>query len=135
MKLTFLSLFLFILCTQSVAIFGFESFPTSKTEDFNLSKPRFGGELHVRDTGVNFTKGLCAETERMGLEGKQEILDSVKGQKGRGTYGGGNPAHHPHSNKGIASLSAGPCYLVSAAMPHVILALMGLSLPHFLTGF
>lgn len=46
MKTRFLPWFLFILCTQSVAILGFESFPRSKTEDFNLSKPRFGGQLH-----------------------------------------------------------------------------------------
>lgn len=46
MKTRFLPWFLFILCTQSVAILGFESFPRSKTEDFNISKPRFGGQLH-----------------------------------------------------------------------------------------
>lgn len=131
MKARFLSWFLFILCTQSVAILGFESSPTSKSEDFNLSKPRFGGQLH----GVNVTNGLYAETGRKGLEGKQQILVSLRGQKGKGTYGGGNPARRPRSSKGIASLSAGPCYLVSAAMPHVILALMGLLLPYFLTGF
>ncbi|GAY55441.1 hypothetical protein WN943_022803 [Citrus x changshan-huyou] len=131
MKTRFLPWFLFILCTQSVAILGFESFPRSKTEDFNLSKPRFGGQLH----GVNVTNGFYGEIERMGLEGKQEILDSVKGQRGKGTNGGGNPARHPRSSKGIASLSSGPRYLVSAATPHVILALMGLSLPYFLTGF
>lgn len=46
MKIRLLLWFLFILYTQSVTILGFEDFPTSKIEDFNLSKPIFGEQLH-----------------------------------------------------------------------------------------
>ncbi|ESR40901.1 hypothetical protein CICLE_v10026745mg [Citrus x clementina] len=130
MKIRLLLWFLFILYTQSVTILGFEDFPTSKIEDFNLSKPRF-----VRDTGVNVTNRIYAETERVRLKGKQEIFDSIKGQKGKGNYGAGNDAHHPRSSNGAALSPAGPYYLISAAMLHVILALIGLSLPYFLIGF
>lgn len=89
----------------------------------------------VRDSGVNVTNRLYPETDRRGMKGKKEIVDSVKGQKGKGNYGGGNEDHHPRSNKGASSLSAGPFYLISAAMLHVSLALMGHMLPYFLTGF
>ncbi|KAL9462890.1 hypothetical protein AB3S75_000822 [Citrus x aurantiifolia] len=135
MKIRLLLWFLFILYTQYVKILGFEDFPTSKIEDFNLSKPRFGEQLHVRDTGVNVTNRIYAETERVRLKGKQEIFDSIKGQKGKGNYGAGNDAHHPRSSKGAALSPAGPYYLISAAMLHVILALIGLLLSYFLIGF
>ena len=89
----------------------------------------------VRDTGVNVTNRIYAETERVRLKGKQEIFYSIKGQKGKGNYGAGNDAHHPRSSKGAALSPAGPYYLISAAMLHVILALIGLLQPYFLIGF
>lgn len=46
MEVRFLTWFLFILCTQSLTCLGFEGFPTTKVEDFNLTEPKFGGELH-----------------------------------------------------------------------------------------
>ncbi|KAJ4718660.1 Guanine nucleotide-binding alpha-16 subunit [Melia azedarach] len=131
MKVKFLSWFLFILCIQSVTILGFEDFPSLEIEDFNLSKPRFGGKLH----SINVTMGLYAESDRRGVEEKHEILHSGKGQRGKGAYGGGNQAHHPRSNKGYTSLSPSTCFFYSKVMLHVTLALMGLLLPYLFTGF
>ncbi|KAG2729499.1 hypothetical protein I3843_01G248100 [Carya illinoinensis] len=50
---------------------------------------------------VNGTVGL--------YNGKQEIYDSGKSQRGKGAYGGANIVHRPHpENKNAASLLATP---------------------------
>ncbi|KAJ0007755.1 hypothetical protein Pint_30360 [Pistacia integerrima] len=116
MEVRFLAWFLFILCTLCLTCLGFEGFPTSKVEDFNLTEPKFGGQLHVRHAAANISIGLYAESERRGLEGNHDIINERKGQKGKGTYGGGNPAHHPRKNRSPASLSSSICFMSTAVI-------------------
>lgn len=58
MEVRFIAWFLFILCTHCLTCLGFEGFPTSKVEDFNLTEPKFGGQLHGMQS---FLYSLCIE--------------------------------------------------------------------------
>lgn len=75
----------------------------------------------MRHAAANISIRLDAESERRGLEGNHQIIYEKKGQKGKGTYGGGNSAHHPRTNKGRASLSSSICFM-SIAVINISLA-------------
>lgn len=80
--------------------------------------------LTVRHTDANISIGLYAEIERRGLEGKHELIFDRKGasgQKGKGTYGSGNPTHRQHNSNAPASPSSSICF-VSTVMRYISLA-------------
>ncbi|KAK2651783.1 hypothetical protein Ddye_011639, partial [Dipteronia dyeriana] len=101
-----ISLFLLVLCTQSLTGSCLEDFPTLKSQDFNL-----GGHFQLHD-GVKLTNMKeSGERRRRTEENKNEVMGySRKAQGRKGTYGGGTNAHHPRSSH---KNSATPCVFIS----------------------
>ncbi|KAG6669609.1 hypothetical protein CIPAW_01G256000 [Carya illinoinensis] len=67
-------------------------------------------DINTYSTLFSSTAILDAVNGTVGLyNGKQEIYDSGKSQRGKGAYGGANIVHRPHpENKNAASLLATP---------------------------
>ncbi|KAJ9178914.1 hypothetical protein P3X46_010759 [Hevea brasiliensis] len=122
MKFTFLAWFFIFLCGHTTSNMAFEGKPTSKQEDFTLSEP---GKYGLNDTGK-----LNEEDERKEYKGNHELFPSIKGQKGKGAYGGANIVHRPRpGEKNAAILTVKPSFFVSATMLYVSWALVLTSLP------
>ncbi|KAK3219168.1 hypothetical protein Dsin_013138 [Dipteronia sinensis] len=110
-----ISLFLLILCTQSLTGSCLEDFPTLKSQDFNII-----AKFQLHD-GVNLTNmNESGERRRRIEENNNEAVGfSRKAQGRKGTYGGGNNAHHPRSNN---KNSATPCLFIST-LPLILMVL------------
>ncbi|KAF2321541.1 hypothetical protein GH714_000353 [Hevea brasiliensis] len=81
--------------------------------------------------GLNDTGRLNEEDERKEYKGNNELFPSIKGQKGKGAYGGANIVHRPRpGEKNAAILTVKPSFFVSATMLYVSWALVLTSLPN-----
>uniref|UniRef100_A0A3N7FW47 Uncharacterized protein n=2 Tax=Populus trichocarpa TaxID=3694 RepID=A0A3N7FW47_POPTR len=116
MKVKFLAwTFSIFLC--SMALHRVTSTP--QHEDFDKPEPLMQGQVHDLEGKI----GLSREGERREYKGKHEIFHSIKGQKGKGAYGGANIVHRPkHGGRSDALLSAKASSFVTATMLCVSLA-------------
>jgi hypothetical protein len=63
--------------------------------------------------------------DEKGYKEKQEIYDSVKSQRGKGSYGGANIVHRPRpGERNAASMEAKPRFFISTLIFYVSLGLI-----------
>ncbi|KAH7547532.1 hypothetical protein FEM48_Zijuj01G0319800 [Ziziphus jujuba var. spinosa] len=104
MKGSLLPWFLFI--SYVISSMALSSSSNSEDQDFDPSKPIMQG---IQNQELNRTMGLYPEGDN-GREynGKHTRFESIKAQRGKGSYGGANIVHRGPNEKSAASLIARP---------------------------
>ncbi|KAF9688861.1 hypothetical protein SADUNF_Sadunf01G0032000 [Salix dunnii] len=118
----FLAWTFFVFCSHAVLSMPLHRVASKpQHEDFDKPKPIMQGQVD----GLEGKMDLSGEGERRGYRGKHEIFRSIKGQRGKGAYGGANVVHRPrHGGESDALLSATASSFVTATMLCVSLALI-----------
>ncbi|KAJ6428254.1 hypothetical protein OIU84_023636 [Salix udensis] len=120
-EVKFLAWTFFIFCSHAMSSMALHRAASRPQHgDFDSPKPILQGQVH----GLEGKMGLSGEGGRRGYKGKQEIFRSMKGQRGKGAYGGASIVHPRHGGKSDALLSAKASSFVTAAMLCVSLALI-----------